>query len=233
MPIEQDGPAPYAPSARVLNVIETHRKKGLPTPITQTVIQRAGATGSLAPRVLKALKLLDLVDDDGHPTDQFEELARAPETEFNDRLAAVLRAAYADVFQFIDPATSTASEVRDQFRTYTPRGQQERMVALFLGLCEYAGIAGEDAGQDDKPKAPKKSPASKTRTATTSKTPPLPDPHLSPAGQHHFIRGLIEELPPIGSEWPREAREAWTAAALATFDLIYKASPKGKGGDSG
>lgn len=140
MAITPDGPAPYAPAGAVILIVETYRQRDLPTPVTSGVIERLGVTEALAPRVMKALRLLDLIDGDGNPVPQFADLAKAGEAEYKDRFAAILRAAYTDVFQYIDPARDTPERVRDQFRHYVPRGQQERMVSLFLGLCEYAGI---------------------------------------------------------------------------------------------
>lgn len=147
MSIQPDGPAPYAPASAVIDVVLQHRDRGLPTPITTEVIGRAGVTDALAPRVMKALTLFDLVDGEGHGTDQFTELAQAAEPDFKDRFAAVLKAAYADVFQYVNPATDPPERIRDQFRHYRPRGQQERMVTLFMGLCEYSGLAPEGSTQ--------------------------------------------------------------------------------------
>jgi hypothetical protein len=40
-------------------------------------------------------------------------------------------------------------------------------------------------------------------------------------------------LPPAGSVWPKHARENWTKAALANFELLYKLPrDKPNGGDS-
>lgn len=154
MAIQPDGAAPYAPASAVIDVVRQHRARELPTPITTDVIGRAGVTDALAPRVMKALTLFDLVDDEGQETDQFAELAKAPESDFKERFGAILRAAYADVFQYVDPATDPPERVRDQFRHYRPRGQQERMVTLFLGLCEYAGLAPEGSTQRREPRKP-------------------------------------------------------------------------------
>jgi hypothetical protein len=141
MPIEANGPAPYAPPSAVLEFLSAVRDKELPTPYTVEVLTRAGITEGLAPRVLKTLKLFDLLDDDNQPTDQMHDLAKAGESDYKQRLADVLRAAYADVLQYIDPASDPLDKIQDQFRHYSPRGQRERMVTLFLGLCEFAGIA--------------------------------------------------------------------------------------------
>lgn len=237
MAVQPDGPAPYAPASAVIDVVRQHRDRGLPTPITTEVIGRAGVTEALAPRVMKTLTLFDLVDDEGQETDQFTELAKSPESEFKERFAAVLRAAYADVFQYIDPATSPPDHVRDQFRHYRPRGQQERMVTLFMGLCEYTGLAPEGSTQRREPSKPREGQrrtasqqdsknGRETRTQRNGgrgddeKPPPPPD-----TAEHPFIRGLLQTLPKTGTEWPLEAREKWTRAALAAFDLIYDLPP--------
>ncbi|MEO8092916.1 MAG: DUF5343 domain-containing protein [bacterium] len=246
MPITSDGQAPYAPPAAVLTVIEGFRERGLQTPFTLEVLTKAGVPESVAPRTLQALKLLDLVDGDGEPTQQFSDLARAPQSEFPDRLAAILHGAYQDVFKFVNLDEDDYQRVRDAFRHYKPRGQQERMVTLFLHLCEVAGLV------DSIPKRERAArPASaKTKTrvrrqprvkpAASSASDPKPQaaeieftPSPAPSsGQHPLIRGLIQSLPEAGAEWPQGSREAWVKAALANFELVYELpSAEPKGGD--
>lgn len=243
MAIQPDGPAPYAPASAVIDVVRQHRDRGLPTPITTDVIERAGITDALAPRVMKTLTLFDLVDGEGQETAQFTELAKAPEGEFKDHFAAVLRSAYADVFQYVDPATDDPTRVRDQFRHYTPRGQQERMVTLFRGLCEFAGVivADQQSPSERRPRPPRKT-KPKPKGEKNGKRPgetglprsPVPEefqPAALPAsGQHPLIQGLLLELPPAGEVWPKRARENWTKAALANFDLLYELPPDDRNG---
>jgi Family of unknown function (DUF5343) len=249
MPIVADGQAPYAPPATVLSMIEGFRDRGLQTPFTIEVLTRAGVSESLAPRTLQSLKLLDLVDGSGEPTQRFTDLAKAPQAEFADRLAAVLHAAYQDVFKFVNLEVDDYQRVRDAFRHYKPRGQQERMVTLFLHLAHEAGLTDEIL----KPPRAKGSSATKAVRARLRVTEPrqvvdvarsvqeVPKAELEPptpspsSGQHPLIRGLIQSLPESGSEWPRRSREAWVRAALANFDLVYELSPddyEGGGPDS-
>lgn len=245
MAIHADAPAPYAPTAAVMDVVQGFRKRDFPTPITAEVLSRAGVPDSLAPRTLQALKLLDLLDDDGMPTEAFLDLAKAPENEFPDRLAAVLRSAYQEVFQFVEPREDGPEKVRDAFRVYKPRGQQDRMVTLFMGLCEVAGLVDETPKRKRPPrKAAPQSAAPTVKTKNDANPPgktglprsPIPEdfqPAPPPAsGQHPFIRGLIQELPPAGAEWPLAKRERWSRAALAAFDVIYELAPEDqKGGE--
>lgn len=248
MPIVADGQAPYAPPAAVLQIIQGFRDRGLQTPFTLDVLTRAGVSESLGPRTLQSLKLLDLVDAEGKPTQAFTDLAKAPQAEVQDRLATVLHSVYQDVFKFVNLDEDDYQRVRDAFRHYQPRGQQERMVTLFLHLCHEAGLTKEllkpprtgkapkpaasrppKRGSDQKkasgaPPAPSNAaPASKVETEFTPSPPPS-------SGQHPLIRGLIQSLPESGSEWPQRARNAWVKAALANFELVYELPPEDRSG---
>jgi hypothetical protein len=246
MPIIADGQAPYAPPATVLSIVEGFRDRGLQTPFTLEVLTRAGVSESLAPRTLQALKLLDLVDADGEPTQQFTDLAKAPQDEFGARLTTILRAVYQDVFKFVNLEADDYQRVRDAFRHYKPRGQQERMVTLFLHLCHEAGLTheilkpprtakGSSSGQSTRARQPKKKPAAPASPSRSAGTTPqaetefIASPHPS-SGQHPLIRGLIQSLPEAGSEWPQRERNAWVKAALANFDLVYELPPQDREG---
>src|SRR5438876_905370 len=134
--IKQDGNAPYAPTPAVMSAIDAFRNRSVPTPITVDVIKRIGVSESLAARTLQALKLLDLLQEDGMPTAAFEDIRKAPEDEFRDRLADVVRGAYADLLAYRDPATDDASQIVEAFRHYKPPTMRQQMARLFLGLCD-------------------------------------------------------------------------------------------------
>jgi hypothetical protein len=136
---------------------------------------------------------LDLITDEGAATPTLEGLRRAPEPEFQKRLAEWLNTAYADVLSFIDPATADEGAIRDAFRNYNPVGHQPRMVTLYIGLYTAAGVrTTEKATATRSPRAA--SPASRTisprgrtvsksgsegRTSSHVRPPPLPPQHIN------------------------------------------------------
>jgi hypothetical protein len=143
MTIVKDGQGPYAPTLSVMSVIHAFRKAHPATPFTVDNLQLVGVSASLAPRVLQALKLLDLTDEQGEPTAAMHALRDADRKEFPSRLAEVVRAAYAEVFAYRDPVTSTPDDIGEIFRFYRPPSMQPRMLRLFYGLCREAGIVAE------------------------------------------------------------------------------------------
>jgi hypothetical protein len=139
MPIENDGPAPYAPTANVVRAIDHYREKA-PSVMTKELLIRLGYPEAYANRTLRALRIFDLITDDGTPTDAFKELQRASDEEFRGRLEQVIRTAYGEVFEVVDPATASDSALDAAFRRYTPQPQRDKMIALFMGLCDAAGM---------------------------------------------------------------------------------------------
>lgn len=143
MAIVHEGSAPYAPVAHVLRAINHYREKA-PTQVTKELLMKLGFPDAYAVRTLKALRLLDLIGDDGTPTTAFKELQRASTEEYTPRLEQVVRTAYAEVFEVVDPVTASDSAIEDAFRFYKPLPQRAKMVTLFMGLSEAAGIIGPE-----------------------------------------------------------------------------------------
>lgn len=228
MAVTQDRPAPYAPASAVLSLIEKHRNRGLPSPIDASVLERAGVSPSLIPRTLQAMQALDLIGEDGQPTEVLEGIRLAPEAEYKKRLADWLTDAYADALAFVDPATATETDIRDAFRKYNPTGQQDRMVSLFVGLFTAAGVMPERQRQ---PAPRKPGNGGAVRTVRVPHPPARqraqPKPSLIggvPAGTGELppaLAGLLASLPATGQGWTKERRNAFVATFGAVIDFCF------------
>ena len=235
MAIEPSGTAPYAPAQTVIDLIDGYRNRGFATPFTPDVLVRAGVPDSLVNRTLQALKLLDLIDIDGNPMDQFDALKQARgHEEFKSRLASWLTSAYADVLQYCDPATDTPERVGEAFRGYKPEGQRMRMVTLMLGLFAYAGIIEE---LPKRAPAPKKAPATPRTPAPAKKgggtaarrAPRTPKAEIS--GLPPSIEGLLRDLPQNGGPWSRKRRDAWMETFTVVLNYAYPIDDSAGGPD--
>jgi len=195
--LQMDGAAPYAPVKAVVSVIERHRQVGLPAITTDTLV-RMGVTQSLAPRTVQALKLLDLIDDAGKPTDEFEAIRKAPMGDLPSALANLIRDVYAPVFSVVDPTTASVTEIEDAFRGFAPSGQRARMVTLFTGLMAYAKMiaAAPKQAPGPRPKAAGTTRASvrKPKTPITSTTAPSADPVTPPQAPTDDMRRMYFDL---------------------------------------
>lgn len=222
MAIQADGSAPYAPPKAVMEVINRYRDKGLTVPFDLDVLIKAGVTEALAPRVLQALRLLDLVDEGGHPTEAFERLKVVPSDDFRDVLGEIVRSSYAEVFNFVDPAEDSPTKVADAFRTYKPTGQRNRMVTLFLGLCREAGII---EGTPERQRAsvngarlPADQRVTRQRPATPRRT---QYKARGTVGVPPQIEALLDTLPRQEEGWTKARRDHFVAAFNAILDYTY------------
>lgn len=223
MPVTQDGPAPYAPPKAILDLVQRHRNKGLPSPVDADVLSRAGVPESLIPRTLQSLKILDLIEDDGSPSEALERIRLAPESEYQQRLAEWLGAAYADALAFVDPATDDEVAIRDAFRKYVPTGQQSRMVTLFMGLFTAAGVMPERDRAPVKVKARRliRPTLGQGERKAVHNKPKTVVAQPSTTGLPPALAGLLADLPRNGAGWTEKKRDAFKATFSVVLDYCF------------
>lgn len=228
---------PYAPPGTIIEVLRRYRDRGLPSPVTTEVLERAGVPETLSGRTLSSLKLLGFLDSEGVPAPEFDAANRAPEESYKERLQQLILNKYTEVVTFADPATDPYEKVRDAFRGYNPLGQQDRMVTLFLGLMDYTGVDISAAVSSRKPQESRGTPRGNggSRTpqlakkgaaqATTSRTPRSKAPETSPgvAALPPALIGLLQQIPTDGKGWTEERRKAFMVAFEAVLDYTVPA----------
>lgn len=237
MPVTAESAAPYAPISVMMDIIERHRDRGLPRPVNGETLQRAGlVTESLTPRTLYALYTLDLIDAAGNPTPVFEGIRLAPEAEYKKRMEDWLKAAYADVFSFTDPSKDDVTAIGDAFRSYTPPGQRDRMVNLFIGLCRAAGIMPDKSAS-----TPLRTRPSSNGPRTTAARPTVRQPSKASSksptqdsvtsGLPPALVGLLQSLPDPSIGWLEAERDKFNTTFKTLLDFyipVVKEKPKAK-----
>ncbi len=225
MVTEQRQTAPYAPVANVLGVIRRLRERGLPEVLGLPDLERVGVPEGNAPRTLAALKFLGLVGEDDSRTEAFERLGRAPTNEYPEALAEIVRRAYQPVFTVIDPAEDSEIVLHDAFRHYEPQGQRERMVTLFLGLCQEAEIV-EGGPPERRPRQRRRQTVQPTGIPSEEQVgqpsvrqrPPAQD---GDGADYRLLAALMQQLPKDG-KWTKAKRDKWISAVSAGVDLLVE-----------
>ena len=220
MAVTSNEPAPYAPGSTILRIIDRYRHHGMQSPFTAEVLERAGVSDSLIPRTIRALQSLELIDESGEPTETLNRLAKAPESDYQDLLGEWVRRVYSDVFSFADPATDNRDTIRDAFRSYEPRAQQLRMVALFMRLCRVRGLLGEE--QEQPPRTIPQPISGKPRQRARART----SKQKSDLGIPSPLAGLLHSLPDEGQAWTQTDRKKFMTTFGAVLDFCFPIQQK-------
>lgn len=171
--------APFGSTGAVIKTLETYRETGLGgATITRDLVGRMGYGAEVARRVVSSLQMLELIDDDGAPTEKLREFGHAPTSQYRQLLAEHLLDVYSPVFAITGSKVDSKSseEIEDAFRPFRPASLRKRMVALFMGLCGYVGISEAEPRLD----SPRAARAGKPRVvpakpSTPSEPPPQPE----------------------------------------------------------
>jgi hypothetical protein len=230
-----EGSTPYAPYENIERVFKRVRTHGWPPRVNAEYLDQLSIGDGLAPRVLQALKFLGVIGADGSPTDNGEFLHLASESEWPLVLQGLLRTSYAGIFRVVNPETSPRQTVRDAFRPMLPKGQQDRMTSLFLGLCALAGMDVQDRptqrpGQGQPRKADRGATQKDRNSRAGAEREPIRVHHIqSQAGSlttrihagplHPSLAGILQAVPELDSI---EDLDRWIESFRATFVMVKR-----------
>ena len=218
--------APYAAVSNVMEVITRKRDRGLSAPLNATVLETISIPKGNASRTLQALNFLGLIDEDGTQTELLNRLGRAGEAnnEYKTTLEDIVRNSYERVFAIVDPAKNGDSAIKDAFRQFEPEAQRGRMIALFLGLCEEAGIVEPKTRQ----RTTQRTSVQRNRGRSTNQTPRQPTINSTDApirrandedAEYRLVFAVMQQLP-SDRQWSADRRQRWLAAVEAAVDLM-------------
>jgi len=225
-PIEENF-SPYAPVSAVLDVIKRYRERGMPDPITDEILTQVGIPTTMAGLTLRALLFLGLIDEGGNHTESFDLVRRALTEEYPKVLGEIIRKAYLPIFTIVDPAQDSDTAIVDAFRRYDPANQRQKMVRLFIGLCQEAKIIARTTKRLN---IPNKSESSKQKRTEKNNFSEKEDNQDSgelvikkndKGVDYRLISAVIQHLPQEG-EWTPEERKRWIEAMTASVDLIVR-----------
>jgi len=217
---QQESNRPYPPPSNVVSVLQRLRSRNLPERVDAEYLRDAGVPEGTVHRTLFALRFLGLTTAKGEPTAALQSMHTSTDEEYQATLAGLVREAYSEVFNAVDPSVDAHDRIVNVFRRYTPASQRNRMAIFFLGMCRAAGIPTLDVPRQRAMNAsrPTARPAP-VRTARPA--------HSVPPGRRQgsdvppALDGLMKSLPAPGAPLSSERRRQWLKMAEATLTFLY------------
>lgn len=207
---------PYVPYKTFGNFCENLKAIGIPQRIDRSVMK--SMSGGLQGQLMLALEYLNLITDNGTPTDNLEHFVHSEGTKKQEVLREILTSSYG--FIFIDGLQldrATASQFRERFEQTAATGDtQRKCMAFFLNAAKVAGM--------DLSSYLKKVPSSRTgpakprrKEAKTSKTIPGHPEALKevfikkgePEQPDAWEDRLLSKFPTFDPAWPDDVKSKW------------------------
>jgi len=218
---------PYPPPSNVVSVLQHLRTHNLPDRFDGEYLRDIGIPEGTIGRTLFALRFLKLIDEGGLLTEPLKSIHTSTDEEYKAVLSGLIREAYKDTFNVVDPSQETQDKILNVFRKYTPASQRDRMVTFFLGMCREAGITTLDvpkARSMGMPKIERKSLSGMVTRASASISSSRGRVSAQKAmitGIDPALEGLIRTLPKPGEPLSEARRKQWLHMAEATLRFVY------------
>jgi hypothetical protein len=212
---------PYTPPSNVVAVLQRLRTRNLPDRIDNEYLRDAGIPEGTITRTLFALRFLGLVDEGGLLSEPLKSIHTSTDEEYKAILSGLIREAYKEVFNVVDPSQDPQDRILNVFRRYTPASQRGRMVIFFLGMCREAGIPTLDVPKARAMSATKATTEIPRRTSAKAAGAVPRRERAAITGIDPALEGLIRTLPTPGAPLSTERRKQWLDMAEATLRFVY------------
>lgn len=188
-------------------------REGMPARIDRSVWGQR-VSGSTGIQLMTALRVLDLVDDDGRPTEDLEHLTGLDGDERRAALASLLRLHYRPVFE-LDLPRATRAQFREAFRSFGAKeGVLAKCEAFFIRAAQDAGVelssyvlAGRHVSRRSSsgPSRARQQTADRptAQPAPTAATTPAPTPGTSIAEM------VLNKYPDFDPGWDAATQQKW------------------------
>ncbi len=227
--------APYTSIGNMLLILGRIRKGWIPTQIDKGEMVRVGITAGNASRTISALEYFGLINEDGKPTDTWKAIATSTTNDYPKVLEGILRNAYPSIFEIHpNPADATDVEIGNAFAKSEPLNQRGRMVSLFRGLCQEAGlIKGEPLTRERKPTTKQAAQKVASKNGDEKKAEPEKPKSWSEPFEpiNHSLKWyndlgtLMGRLPnPDNPRWTQAEKQRWLTALQSMLDLLIETS---------
>ena len=206
---------PYTSIGNMLLILNQIKKGWVPSLVDKGEMERVGITAGNVSRTISALGYFGLTDENDKPTDTWKAIATSTSNDYPKVLEGILRNAYPSIFQLHpNPADATDVELDNAFAKSEPLNQRSRMVSLFRGLCQEAGLIAGDPITRDRNQNSKQS----------ANTFEWPNMKINPSLKwYNDLDTLMSRLPnPANPQWTTAEKERWLTALQSMLDLLIE-----------
>lgn len=235
---------PYVPYRTFQTFLEFLLDEGIPERIDKTV-WGPRFSGSSGTQLMTALKVLRLVDPEGHPSEELDVLVHAEGEDRRVLLRRILERFYVPVFE-LDLARASKGQFHEAFRSFgTKEGVLTKCEAFFIRAAQAAGIELSKritAGRHGSSKA--RASATPQRQRAASVTPQVAEKPAAPVVAETVVSAGSEKLeladrilakyPDFDPSWDPAVQAKWLDGMTRLYEglSVTPAERDGAGGEA-
>jgi Family of unknown function (DUF5343) len=155
---EQGPTLPYGPTRGMLQALQLMRKI-TPSRIDGSFLRLNKIAPGNEYKVVGALRFLEIIDDDGRPTDK-SRLLKTKGPAFTSALQDIVRSAYKNLFQQLNGHEHSPEDIYNYFVTREGLGPEmaTKTTRFFIQICQMAEISLGLNGKEKSPTVAKRAP---------------------------------------------------------------------------